>query len=120
MPAPLTDSEIFDVLGVPDVERPELARELHARARSVLYGPNAYAVLATLLWQLRRRALEADPTAATGDPIQDTEPCSREEAIAAMKADNMKTDNAAASGDPTTCPSCGGEPIGFCGDYRHR
>jgi hypothetical protein len=52
----MTDAELMDLLKVPDQERPELLHELHAWSRSVLPGPNAYAIQAAVMWQMRKHA----------------------------------------------------------------
>jgi hypothetical protein len=46
---PETDAELMDLLKVPDEDRPQLLRELHAWSRSVLPGPGTYAVKAALM-----------------------------------------------------------------------
>lgn len=66
----MTDKELFDTLDVPEDRRLELANMLHAWSAAYLPGPNLYAVMATIYWNVLKGQPVIDIPEDTFDPAE--------------------------------------------------
>jgi hypothetical protein len=63
----VTDAEIFDALDVPEDRRVQLAALLHAWSRAHIPGPNLYAVMAVIYWNMLKSQVPWDVPEDTFD-----------------------------------------------------